>query len=135
MFWLNACPRCNHGAVYLDTYNSKPCVHRGFVQYRPLTRDFVVKTAASSDRSNIGVHIPGPRCHGFVVDEPLQDELICVNCGWRPLSVPADVQRDVDAHLGESSVERAHKHIPRGKPTLNWAERSRRRKARRSDAA
>ena len=78
---------------------------------------------------------PCPRCHGIVVDEPLQDELICINCGWRPISVPASVQRDVDTHLGKRSVERAHKHTPRGKPSMDWSERARRRKERRSQAS
>ncbi len=77
---------------------------------------------------------PCPRCHGIVVDEPLQDELICINCGWRPRFVPADVQRDVESHLGEPSIERAHRHIPRGKPSLTWSERARRRGERRSQA-
>ena len=77
---------------------------------------------------------PCPRCNGIVVDEPLQDELICINCGWRPRAVPSDVQRDVDNHRGEPSVERAHKHIPRGKPTPSWSERARRRNERRSGA-
>jgi hypothetical protein len=73
---------------------------------------------------------PCPRCQGVVVDEPLQDELICINCGWRPRLVPPDVQREVDARLGEPSVERAHKHIPRGKTSVKWSERVRRRKER-----
>ena len=77
---------------------------------------------------------PCPRCHGIVVDEPLQDEPICINCGWRPPSIPPDVQREVDTHMGESSIERAHKHIPRGKPSLSWAERARRRKERQRKA-
>ena len=76
---------------------------------------------------------PCPRCNGIVVDEPLQDELICINCGWRPRLIPPDVQREVDAHLGESTVERAHRHIPRGRPSLKWSERARRRKERLSD--
>ena len=76
---------------------------------------------------------PCPRCHGNVVDEPLQDELICINCGWRPRSVPPGVQRDVDAHLGQHFVERAHRHIPGGMPSPDWSERARRRKERLSE--
>ena len=78
---------------------------------------------------------PCPRCHGIVVDEPLQDELLCINCGWRPRLVPPDVQREVDAHLGEPTVERAHRHIPRGKPSLSWSERASRRKERLGEAS
>ena len=77
---------------------------------------------------------PCPRCHGNVSDEPLQDELICINCGWRPLVVATDVQREVDAHRGEPTVERAHNHIPRGMPSLSWSERARLRKERLSEA-
>ena len=58
MIWLNACPRCKHGAVYLDLDNSKHCVHCGFVQYRPVTPYFVAETAPSSDRSKAGAHLP-----------------------------------------------------------------------------
>ena len=78
---------------------------------------------------------PCPRCKGIVIDEPLQDELLCINCGWRPRLVPSEVQREVDIHLGESSIERAHKHIPRGRPSMSWRERAQRRKERRSQAS
>ena len=63
MIWLNACPRCKHGAVYLDVDDMKHCVHCGFVQYRQLTPYLVEATADSSDRSNIRAHLP--------VDSPL----------------------------------------------------------------
>ena len=76
---------------------------------------------------------PCPRCHGIVVDEPTQDELLCINCGWRPRLVPPDVQREVDIHRGEPSIGRAHRHLPRGKPSLSWSERARRRKERLSE--
>ena len=58
MFWLNACPRCKHGAVYLDGDDSIHCVNCGFVQYRTLTPDFVVGTADSSDHAKYGARLP-----------------------------------------------------------------------------
>jgi hypothetical protein len=78
---------------------------------------------------------PCPRCHGIVIDEPLQDELMCINCGWRPRLVSPDVQREVDAQLGASTMGRAHKHIPRGRPSPSWPERLRRRIVRLSNAS
>ena len=53
MIWLNACPRCKHGAVYLDVDDLKHCVHCGFVQYRPLAPYVVEEIAAFADRSDI----------------------------------------------------------------------------------
>ncbi len=58
MIWLDACLRCKHGAVYLDIDDSKHCVHCGYVQYRPVTPYLVAETATSSDRSEIGAHLP-----------------------------------------------------------------------------
>ena len=58
MIWLNACPRCKQGAIYLDADNSNHCLHCGFVQHQPLTPDFFVETAASSDRSKSGARLP-----------------------------------------------------------------------------
>ena len=58
MFWLNACPRCIQGAVYVDVDNSKHCIQCGFVEYRPLTPYFAADSAASSERSIIEAHIP-----------------------------------------------------------------------------
>ena len=75
---------------------------------------------------------PCPKCHGIVVDDPLQDELFCIHCGWRPRAIPYDVQREVDAHLGQASIGRAQNHIPRGQPSPSWWERTHRRKERRS---
>ena len=58
MIWLDACPRCKQGAIYLDIDDSKHCMHCGFVQYRPLTPEFVVEAAPSSYRSIIRAHLP-----------------------------------------------------------------------------
>ena len=75
---------------------------------------------------------PCPRCQGILVDDKLRDEIICINCGWRPRTAPLDVQQGVDTHNGEPSVERAKKHLLKGKPTPSWSERVRRRIQRRS---
>ena len=36
MMWLNACPRCETGALYLDEDNERHCMQCGHIQY-PLT--------------------------------------------------------------------------------------------------
>jgi len=58
VLWLNACNRCKQGAVYLDVDDLKHCVHCGFVEYRPLTPDFVLETGVSRDQSDIRSHLP-----------------------------------------------------------------------------
>ena len=49
MIWLNACPRCWKGTVYLDEDDTRHCVHCGFVQYRPPSPDFARETTAASN--------------------------------------------------------------------------------------
>ena len=58
MIDLNACPRCKHGAVFMDIDDSKHCVHCGFIQYLPFTPYLTVRTYASTDRSSAGTRLP-----------------------------------------------------------------------------
>ena len=69
-----------------------------------------------------------PRCNGVVLDDPFEGEMKCVTCGWRPRSVPDDVEREVEAHRGKSNIGHNRKRPPRGKPPLSGWERVKRRK-------
>ncbi|HAL46759.1 MAG: hypothetical protein FI707_11565 [SAR202 cluster bacterium] len=71
-----------------------------------------------------------PRCEGLVVDEPFEDELKCIYCGWRPVEIPDDVQREVDSHIGRSFIDHSRKRPPRGKPPLSGWEREKLRRQR-----
>ena len=71
-----------------------------------------------------------PKCDGVIVDEPLEDELKCLSCGWRPAEIPPDVQEEVDLHLGRSFIDHSRKHLPRGKPPLTGWEREKLRRQR-----
>ena len=90
MIWLNSCPRCKNGAVYLDVDDSKHCIHCGFVQYRPLTPDFVVETAASSDRPKWGPACRWPRLpehealHSFSANPSAISDQLLIRYGGQP---------------------------------------------------
>lgn len=58
MLCLNACPRCERGAVYLDVDELKHCIHCGFVQYPRLAPYIVLEIAASSHRPKYGARLP-----------------------------------------------------------------------------
>ena len=73
-----------------------------------------------------------PRCLGAVLDHsvPDPDSPLCVNCGWRPKSIPEDVREQVRDHLGKSYSEERYMHgeIGRGKPPLSGWQRTQRRR-------
>ena len=76
------------------------------------------------------------RCGGAILDysSPITDSPMCITCGWRKVSVPADVQAEVEAHMGKTFMEDryTHKQIGTGKPPLSGWEREKRRRERES---
>lgn len=75
-----------------------------------------------------------PRCKGAVLDYRCDspDSPLCLNCGWRPVDIPPDVQEEVQKYLGKSHVDDRyiHRHIGTGKPPLSGWEREKRRRER-----
>lgn len=74
------------------------------------------------------------RCGGAIIDysSPIADSPMCITCGWRKVTVPTDVQAEVEAHLGKTFMEDryTHKQIGTGKPPLSGWEREKRRRER-----
>jgi len=77
-----------------------------------------------------------PRCNGAVVQygPPSFDSDMCINCGWRPQEIPADVLELVEAHAGKAYLEdrTGHSRIGTGKPPLSGWDRVKRRRQRES---
>ena len=73
-----------------------------------------------------------PRCEGAVLERPAPatDSPMCIICGWRGAEIPAHVQTQVEAHLGEPFIEDRYTHtrIGTGKPALSGWERLKRRR-------
>ena len=47
-----------------------------------------------------------PRCKGAVIDYQVssEDSPTCLTCGWQEQQVSADVQREINASLGQSKL-------------------------------
>lgn len=75
-----------------------------------------------------------PRCGGAVLDysSPIADSPLCLTCGWRRAQISAEVQSEVDSHLGKAFMEDrySHRQIGTGKPPLSGWEREKRRRER-----
>ena len=64
-----------------------------------------------------------PRCGGAVIDSPL-----CITCGWRGTDPSPEIRAEVEASLGEKSIDNRypHRRIGKGKSPLSGWERVKR---------
>ena len=79
-----------------------------------------------------------PRCQGAVLEyaPPVEENALCINCGWRRREISAEIQAQVSDRLGQPDVEERYtrSQIGTGKPPLSGWDRVKLRRERERQA-